>query len=117
LGLAGTGAFIDEFFDKKSGLYNQRVTPGGLFTMSGSKIEIAGTSPKVGLYFVAPGSPAIAVKVMEIAVNKPHEIVGIIPELIAGKTWTLEVRTQYSNSSTMLKEVRTIASSFTLTEA
>jgi hypothetical protein len=117
IGLADSGAFIDEFIDKKSGLINQRVTPGGLFVTTGNKIEIAGTSPKIGLYLVAPGSPAIAVKVMEIAVNKSTEIVGIIPDLPAGKTWTLEARTQYSNGSTLLKEVRSIASSFTLTEA
>jgi hypothetical protein len=52
----------------------------------------------------------------ELAVNDPHKIVGIIPELLPGKTWTLEIRTQFSNSSKPLKEVRAIKSSFTLSE-
>jgi hypothetical protein len=28
--------------------------------------------------------------VLDLVVNKPHEIIGIIPDLPPGKTWTLE---------------------------
>jgi hypothetical protein len=117
IGLADSGAFIEDFFDKKSGLYNQRVTPGGQFITTGNKIEIAEPSRDVGLFLVAPGSPTVAMPVTDLVVNKPHEIIGIIPELPPGKTWTLEARTQYTQGGALLKDVRTIASSFTLTEA
>jgi hypothetical protein len=50
------------------------------------------------------------------AENDPQRIIGIIPELLPNKQWTLEVRTQYSNGTTLLKELRTIASPFTLTQ-
>ena len=114
-GLADSGAFIDDFTDMKTGLVNERATKGGQFVLTGSKIKVAGTSPKIGVYFTTPGSPSIAVKVAEtLAVNETHRIVGIIPELLPDKPWTLEVRTQFSNSSTFLKGVRVIASSFTV---
>jgi hypothetical protein len=49
------------------------------------------------------------------ALNEAHRIIGVIPELLPGKMWTLEARTQFSNSATQLKDVRVIASSFTVT--
>jgi hypothetical protein len=114
-GLADAGAFIDEFLDVKTGLVNQKATIGGQFILLGSKIKIFGTLPKLGVWFTTPGSPAIAVGVSEpLAVNEAHRIIGIIPELLPGKPWTIEVRTQFTNSSTMLKEMRTIASGFTV---
>jgi hypothetical protein len=115
LGLATSGAFIDTFTDVKTGLVNQKATIGGQFITEGCKIKIAGSSPKIGLFFTTPGSPAVAVKAAEpFAVNEPHQIIGVIPELLPGKQWTLEVRTQYSSSSTLLKEVRVVASDFTV---
>jgi hypothetical protein len=49
-----------------------------------------------------------------IAVNKPHEIVGIIPALLPDKEWRVEIRTQFSSPSTLLKEIRTKTSDFTV---
>jgi hypothetical protein len=116
-GLADTGAFIDEFTDLKTGLVNQRATKGGQFILSGSKIKVAGTSAKIGVFFTAPGSPIVSIKVSEVlAVNDPHRIIGIIPELLPDKLWRVEVQTQYSNGSTLLKKLRTIESPFTVTQ-
>jgi hypothetical protein len=109
---------IEDFTDVKSGLVNERVTPGGQFVVTGNKIKVAGPSPKAGVYFTTPGSPIVGVKVVEaLAVNEARRIVGVIPELLPDKTWTLEVRTQFSNSSTLLKNVRAIQSAFTLAQA
>jgi hypothetical protein len=117
-GLAESGALIDEFLDVKSGLINERLTPGGQFVTTGNKIKVVGPSPLIGVYLTSPGTPAFAVQVVEaLAVNEVHRIVGIIPELPPGKEWTLEIRTQYSGSSNFLKDVRTIAGEFKLTTA
>jgi hypothetical protein len=115
IGLAGNGAFIEQFTDVKTNLINQKATVGGMFVIEGCKIKIAGTKLKIGLFFTAPGSPPVAVQVAEpFAVNEPHQIIGIIPSLLPDTKWTLEVRTQYSSASTMLKEVRIIKSDFTV---
>jgi hypothetical protein len=42
VGLADSGAFIDEFFDVKSRLINQRVTPGGSSSRRGTRSGFSG---------------------------------------------------------------------------
>jgi hypothetical protein len=46
--------------------------------------------------------------------NNPSKIIAMIPQLPAGQQWVVEVRTQYSSGSTLLKEVRTIRGDFEL---
>jgi hypothetical protein len=116
-GLADAEAFIEAFLDVKTGLVNQRATKGGQFILSGNKIKVAGTSARTGFFFTAPGSPAVEIKATEaFAVNDPQRIIGIIPELLPNKQWTREARTRYSNGTTLLKDVRAIASPFTVTQ-
>jgi hypothetical protein len=43
-----------------------------------------------------------------LAVNSPTQIAGIIPALTPNRKWKLQVRTQFTNGSNLLKEVRTI---------
>ncbi|MDR1399357.1 MAG: DUF4469 domain-containing protein [Treponema sp.] len=112
-GVAESGAFINEFTDVTTDLINQKVTIGGQFILTGSKIKIAGDAQDTGIYFTAPGESAV--KVGKLAVNDANKLIGIIPDLAPDKTWTLEVHTQYTNGSTVLREVRTIVSEFTLT--
>jgi hypothetical protein len=113
LGLAGSGAFIEQFTDVATGLVNEKATIGGQFIAEGGKIEIRGAGS--GFFFSTPGSPAILVGVTApFAVNEPHRVIGIIPELLPGKKWTLEIHTLYSSGSTPLKEMRIIKSDFTV---
>jgi hypothetical protein len=115
-GLAPSRAFIDEFTDVKTKLVNQKATIGGQFVMTGDLLKIFGPSAKNGLRFTAPGAPAIAVKVAtdDLAVNESRRIIGVVPELLPDKPWTLEITTQYGGSSVPLKEPRVIRSDFTL---
>jgi hypothetical protein len=115
-GLAPSRAYIDEFTDIKTKLVNQKATIGGQFSMTGDLLKIFGPHPKNGLRFTTPGSPAIAVGVPtgDLAVNESRRIIGVVPELLADKPWTLEIQTQYSGSSVPLKEPRVIRSDFTV---
>jgi hypothetical protein len=113
IGLAGSGAYIDTFTDVESTLVNQKVTPGGQFITEGNKIRIEG--PESGFFFTTGINPVIAVPVTAtLAINEPHRIIGIIPELLPNKEWAVEIRTRFSSSSTLLKEIRTITSDFTV---
>jgi hypothetical protein len=113
-GLAAAGGYIAELTDVTSGLANETVTKGGIFTLSGDKIKIAGDAARTGVYFITLGSPNVSVKAAgNLAVNTPSQIIGTVPELLAGKDWYVEVRTNFSgNTANPLKEMRTIRSAF-----
>ncbi|MDR0645276.1 MAG: DUF4469 domain-containing protein, partial [Treponema sp.] len=82
---------------------------GGQFSIAGHKLKIAGTDPEVGIYFVSEGDTSLRVKVGgHLAENTAAKLIGVIPVLAAG-TWVVEIKTQYSSGSSLLKEPRTIA--------
>jgi hypothetical protein len=115
-GLAPSRAYIDEFTDVKTKLVNVKATIGGQFVMTGDLLRIFGPDRKNGLRFTTPGTPSIAVGVAtgDLAVNESRRIIGVVPDLLPDKPWTLEIQTQYSGSSVPLKEPRVIRSDFTL---
>jgi hypothetical protein len=88
----------------------------GAFRLLGAKVKVLGEPDKTGVFFVPADNADGGVKVTENLIeNTPSKIAGIIPNLPAEKTWVLEVRTQYTHSGMLLKEVRVIRSGFTLT--
>jgi hypothetical protein len=116
VGIAESGAYIDEFFDVDSGATNEKATPGGQFIIKCGKGKIEGDEAETGIFFKSLGVPSISTKVLKnLAKNDPSEIIGTLPDLPADKTWEMEIRTCYSNQSTQLKEVRVIKAGFTLT--
>jgi hypothetical protein len=125
-GLSESGSYIQTFTDVATGKANLVCTPGGAFVIAGGKLKIV-FDPDVphdekntGVFLVSSsGSPIISVKAGgSLIENTPTRISGIIPELVAGKEWYVEVRTRYSgNSAKLLKEIRVIRSSFTLQQA
>jgi hypothetical protein len=50
----------------------------------------------------------------DLPVNESRRIIGVVPDLPPDKVWTLEITTQYNNSTTPLKERKVITSDFTL---
>jgi hypothetical protein len=114
-GMAEPRGCLDEFTDVKTGLVNQKVTPGGQFVSTGELLKIFGPNPENGLYFTLPGNPVAEVKMMDgLAVNEPQRLAGVIPNFPLGRLWTLEIRTQFANSSTPMKEQRIIRSDFSV---
>jgi hypothetical protein len=106
-GVAAVQGFIDEVIDVDPGAVNETLTPGGQFVVTGHKIKVAGTDPGVGLYFVPQGGGSPVKVTTPLAENSTSKIIGIIPALGAGG-YTVEVRTQFSSGSTLLKEVRVV---------
>jgi len=113
-GLADCSGWIDEFTDTDEQEVNSIFVPGNQFVLTGSKIRVEGSDPSCGVFFVSEDDPAQEVRVNRIAKNHRSEIIGICPNTghIRSK---IVVRTQYSNSKTvLLKNVRTIESSFVI---
>ncbi|MDR1218401.1 MAG: DUF4469 domain-containing protein [Treponema sp.] len=115
-GLADVSGYIDEFVDISSGAANDVLTPGGLFSIAGHKIKIAGDDPDVGVYVVSADDPSLRVKASgRLAENTASKLIGVVPALGAG-AWKVEIKTQYAGSgNTVLKSPRVIESAFTLT--
>jgi hypothetical protein len=114
-GLADVQGYIDEFIDVTTESVNETLTPGGMFSIAGHKLKVAGDNPEVGVYFVPEADPAGRVKVSgHLAENTASKLIGIVPALGAGK-WKVEIKTQYTVGGTFLKEPRTIESRFVLT--
>jgi hypothetical protein len=108
-GLADVQGYIDEFIDVTTESVNETLTPGGMFSITGHKIKVAGDNPEVGVYFVPEDDPAGRVKVGgHLAENTTSKLIGVIPALGAGK-WKLEIKTQLSGVSVPLKEPRTLS--------
>ena len=116
-GLAPTQARIDELLDNTTGAVNDVVTLGKPFTLTGKDIKLEGeskTSDRIYVAFYSPGTPALTVAVSEpLVINERNRIVGVVPELPAGKTWYVKVRTKYAGGKP-LKETREIVSAFTV---
>ena len=113
--MAGNGAVIVEIIDNGSSTTNEKLTPKGVVTVLGGQIKIAGDPAKTGLYFSAPGSPIITVRAsLNYVENTPKKVIAVVPDLPTGKSWKVQIRTQYAGSGTLLKEVRTIETDFML---
>ncbi|MDR3095133.1 MAG: DUF4469 domain-containing protein [Bacteroidales bacterium] len=114
LGVKESGAYIglvtDIATDKTDGI----VTPNEDIIIEGDKIKIAPDGePGLGVFFVDAGGAEMPVT-HRLAENNPKKLIVRVPMLAPGM-YTLMVKTRFSNSSTLLKEIRTIVYSQPLT--
>ena len=100
------GVVISHVQDKKTGSVNDLLTPGGALRIRGGKLKIAGDNPQTGVFFEDEQGNSHKVDERDIIVNNPAELIVEIPQLPAG-TYQLMICTQFSGSSTPLKEART----------
>ena len=121
-GVAESGAFLRVFHDVNTDTENQKVSPGGMFTLFGNLIEVvSATEDKagdIGAFLVSPGTPIVRVALGKLAVNEPGRLVGTVPAgLPADRFWNVEVRTRYSSGSFTLKTIRVITAEWKLAVA
>jgi nucleoid DNA-binding protein len=115
-GIAGDGAYIDEIIDVHTESVNSAITSGNMIHIVGNKIKVEGEDSACGVWFVSQADSA-RVKIAErLGINRASEIVGTIPSLTAG-TYKLEIVTQFSSGSFLLKEPRTVTLPVILTVA
>ncbi|MCL2214493.1 MAG: DUF4469 domain-containing protein [Treponema sp.] len=115
-GLADSNGYIDEFIDKDEDAVNSVFAHGNGYVINGHKIKLAGDDPAVGVYLVPVNDPSKAVRMTRIFENSSSRIIGIAAS--TGYLYNkVEIRTQYAGSSgILLKNPRTITSSFILEE-
>jgi len=109
MGVSGSGAFVTQVIDVKTGAVNDTVTPNRNLRVAGHKLKIVGDNdhPEVGVYFVPQGGgERVKVDPSDIVDNNPSELLVVTPALTAG-AYTLEIVTQWGgNSKTLLKAPR-----------
>jgi hypothetical protein len=84
--------------------------------ITGHKIKVEGTDAACGVWFVKQADGARTKVTENLAVNRPAEVVALVPALSAGK-YKLEIVTQHAGGSAALKAPRTIKAEPELTVA
>ena len=114
----GAKTFINSVTDVKTGSVNGRLTPGKNIRIIGQRVKIKGPDPSCGIYFVSDKANDAPVKVeaSEYVVNKPSEIIVVIPKLNKGN-WKIRVITQYCTGQKHLKSPQTATFEKALTVA
>ena len=115
-GIAGDGTYIDEIIDVHTESLNSAITPGNMIHLLGNKIKIEGENPACGVWFVSQADGSRTPISEHLGINRGTELFGLIPALNPG-AYRLEVVTQFTGGSSVLKEPRTIAAQPELTVA
>ena len=108
-------AFISGFNDMEEGEYRM-FESGHVCEVLGQRIKIDGPGSETGLWLVPVTDPTKAVKQTRVTVNTPSRLEFVCVDTGYSEN-RLEVRTRYSEGSTLLNNVRVITSPFTLTMA
>lgn len=91
--------------DVVSGQDNEKLTPGGVVKIFGTRLKISGKDTKVGLWFVAANGTET--KADHLVRNMPSELTAIIPTLTPGK-YHIKLVTQYSGGTKELKTTKSL---------
>jgi len=98
--------FVDEVTDIESENVNDLLTPKHNLRISGSKVRIDGENAENGVYFINQETNERVKVSSKMPVNKPSELIVVIPALSAG-SYKLEIVTQFSGTTKKpLKEPR-----------
>lgn len=109
LGEKGDVIYITEIEDRQTGLKDGTMTPGRNFFVRGSNIKVTGTNEAVGITFT--NSKGVVTKLDSdlISVNKPSELMLLLPADLAEDAYELTITTQYVNNHVELKQPRSVS--------
>ncbi len=104
------GARIGLVTDSATGRTDGFMTPGNTINITGKKIRSlnADGSDIGNIKFVNVETDEVAATVTSLTINEPKRIILIVPASLTDGTYRLEVETYYSNTSTLLKNPRTL---------
>ena len=102
------GAKIDRVKDLTTGKTDGTVTPGGMVEVTGSKIKCLNEDGSGIGYFRLYNEGESAEEVKVLGVNDPSKIIFIFPTGLLAGNYRLEIETYFSNTSTILKNPRTL---------
>lgn len=99
-----TNPLITEATDVVSGTVNMSLTPGGILSLTGSRLKFSTTDEEQGVFLVAEGG--IKVRCAVVAENKPARVMVMIPQDLKSGTYYVEVRTKLDSSGKSIKRMK-----------
>jgi hypothetical protein len=116
LGVKDSGAIISLVTDAATGKTDGTITINDDIIIEGEKIRVAPDGETgTGIFFLNEHGDEWPVS-HRLAQNDPKKIIARVPALLSG-SYTLLIKTRYSQSSTLLKEIRTLSYGLPLTVA
>ena len=104
----GGGASIGLVTDTYTGEANGYISAGEDILIEGTKIKVAGDDPSCGVYFINRDDDTSYKVERRLTQNDPSRIIARVPAELAPGAYTLRIVTQFSNSTQLLKEPRTL---------
>ena len=118
IGEKGSAMYIGGVQDASTRAQDASATAGRAFTLTGSKLKVAGTDPAVGITLKSSGGTETKVTEDLWVTNDPSKLTFIIPASLADGTYELKVTTQFGgNSKTLLKAPRSVMKTIYIGEA
>ncbi|WP_461634360.1 DUF4469 domain-containing protein [Labilibaculum euxinus] len=106
VGTATTEPVIGKVIDSLIKAEDSTITPGNVISIQGNRLKIAGDDDIVGVYLINQNDDSRH-KCAQIITNEPKLLLVMLPALAVGD-YTLEIVTQFSANSLLLKEPREI---------
>lgn len=113
LGTKADVMYILEVEDKKTGLKDGSATPGRNFFVRGAYLKVVGSDPACGVTLTNSTGTITRLDDDLIAVNKPSELLLLLPSNLENGSYTLTITTQYANGAT-LKTPRSVSTVITI---
>lgn len=118
LGEKAAPAYILGSEDTATRATDGTATAGRNYRLQGKQIKVAGTHASVGISLVADSDGAItAIPTDMIVVNKPSEVIILLPADLADGVYELRLTTQYCGGGAPLKEPRVLTRTLTIGES
>jgi hypothetical protein len=113
LGMAPDGNVIASVTDITTNKVNEELTPGGMATIKGARIKIAGDQSGVGLWLTNQDSQEVEeVPATSIGVNDPSKVIFVVPPIRPG-SYILSIVTQFTGNK-LLNNPRTLVLNYVL---
>ena len=108
IGGKSSAMYIGGVADTSTRAQDASATAGRTFSLTGSKIKVAGPDEAVGITLT--DSKNVVTKITEdlFVVNNPSKVTFIIPADLANGTYVLKLTTQFSGSGALLKTPRSV---------
>jgi len=108
LGVKDSGAFIGIVINALDGTSNGNININEDIIIEGDKLKIMpADDSNLGVFFVDIDGNEFRIE-RRLTQNDPKKIIVRVPDFINSGEYTLRIKTRFSNSSTELKETRTI---------
>ena len=108
LGAKETTAKIAAITDTATGLTDGTITIGDDILIEGEKIKIEEKDTEQGVFFLASDGGEYKTE-RRLSVNKPTQIIARVPKNMPEGKVQIVIRTKYSGTARLLKDIREIA--------